>query len=989
MKPKTAARIFVIALVVIAVGIVALVLRPQERRLRTVSPRERRAAFQLLLGDLPEQSNDYVAYLDRNPVTEPPEDVALELLGDDVVMLAAGGAAAFTTTVPAPGSYSLYATYRRTDRGLTNTSLAVRINGTYPFNEARDLELRRRWSDETKEFSRDRYNDESLPLQLPNMDWIDAPFRDVSGRTVRPLLFRLESGPNRIEVENLSSHDLEISSLRLESPSTIPGYSDYRSTLSDLAAVLPADDLTIEVDAISYVEKNSYDVRMGSLNNPTVDPSDAVDRLLNVIDGPSWDASGEEIRYAITIPEDGNYTLTLHYQNPRSDLSSFRTIRIDGKIPFAEVAPYEFEATGSSLWRHETLSNNDGQPFRFYLPAGTHSLSLRAEKEPVAESIRALKTIIAHMNYFGIEIMKVAGRDIDEERTWRLTDYLENTARYLDAYHLLVSAMIEKLAAYTRGGVDSALVAPLVTALFKLEKLAEDPDELPLYLQDIYSTSIYDRPVTQILGDAVNFLDNCELSLDDLILEVTPRSRPDNANIFRRLAGGVEKLASTFTSDKYVTRDSDEELDVWVTRALTHIDLQQKLSDADFTQRTGVPVKVSVMPEPNRLILATAADRTPDLAMGLPSYIPFDLAIRGAIYDISGFDDFWSFASQFSPGAFVPYVLNERVYGMPETLDFHTLVYRKDIFAQLGITPPDTWQDVIELLPVLQRYGMNFYHPIAGGLPTLKWFYQTSPFVYQFGGRLYNPDGLSVSLDDSRTVQALTFLSELFTLYALQEQIPIFYNSFRFGVVPAGVVDSQSYLQMKYAAPELKGQWALAPYPGIPNESGEPQRWFIANGVAAVVMQDTPNPEVAWDYLKWWLAPETQVDFGYRLQSTYGPEYLWISANLDALADAPIDAQDKAVILEQVKWQRDVPRTPAHYMLERGLSDIWINSATQNKSVRTEIDTMIPVINREVTRKMIEFGFVDTDGNPLRPFVVPDIDWIRENFARFEGAANE
>lgn len=989
MKQKTASRLFFSILVLIAAAIVAIAMRPRDRALERVSDEERLEALQLLLNDLPEQSADYIAYLRRNPVTEPPEPVSLELLGDEGVTLLSRTPTTLAATIPEEGSYALHLTYRRNDRGLANTALSLRVDGERPFNEAQNLELPRRWRDESKEFSRDRYNDESLPLQLADEGWVDTSLRDTSGRTVRPMYLYLSAGRHEIEIENFSAHDLELASVRLESPEPIPSYAEYRDSLGALARQKPREDHAIEVDAIHYAAKNSYDVRMGSLNDPSVSPSDPVDRLLNVIEGQSWDTSGEEISYEFEVPEDGNYALTLHYQNPRTDLSAFRTITINGEIPFAEVAPYEFSATGFSRWHHETLSGESGEPLRFYLPAGVHTIGIRAEKEPVAESIRALKTIIAHMNYFGIEIMKVAGRDIDTERTWRLTDYLENTAAYLDAYHLLVSAMIEDLAAHTREGEESALVAPLVTALFKLEKLAEDPDELPLYLQDIYSTSIYDRPVTQILGDTVNRLESCDLSLDDLSLEVSPDRRRDRSGVVRRITGGARKLASTFTSEKYVNRIDEDELNVWVTRPITHIDLQQKMSDADFTRRTGTPVKVSVMPEPNRLILATAADRTPDLAMGLPSYIPFDLAVRGASLELSRFDDFWSFASQFSPGAFIPYVLNENVYAMPETLDFHTFVYRTDIFAQLEIEPPDTWDDVIEILPVLQRYGMNLYHPIAGGLPTLKWFYQTSPFVYQFGGRLYNPDGLSVSLDDPRTVQGLTFLSELFSLYALQEQVPIFYNSFRFGIIPAGIVDSQSYLQMKYAAPELKGQWALAPYPGIPDESGEPQRWFIANGFAALIMADTPRPNESWEYLKWWLAPETQVDFGYRLQSTFGPEYLWISANLSALADAPIDARDKEVILEQVRWQRDVPRTPAQYMLERGLSDIWINSATQNKSVRTEIDAMIPIINREVRRKMIEFGFIDAEGNRLKPFIVPDIDWIRENFDRARGATDE
>ena len=38
------------------------------------------------------------------------------------------------------------------------------------------------------------------------------------------------------------------------------------------------------------------------------------------------------------------------------------------------------------------------------------------------------------------------------------------------------------------------------------------------------------------------------------------------------------------------------------------------------------------------------------------------------------------------------------------------------MFRSLNLDVPDTWDDIINLLPALQRYGMNFYHPIAGGI---------------------------------------------------------------------------------------------------------------------------------------------------------------------------------------------------------------------------------------------------------------------------------
>lgn len=98
------------------------------------------------------------------------------------------------------------------------------------------------------------------------------------------------------------------------------------------------------------------------------------------------------------------------------------------------------------------------------------------------------------------------------------------------------------------------------------------------------------------------------------------------------------------------------------------------------------------------------------------------------------FDDFWTVARRFPTGSFVSYVYNEGMYAIPETTDFNAIVYRTDIFKNLGLKVPNTWDDLIEILPTLQRYGMNFYHNISLGTTGYKWFYQTAPMILQNGG---------------------------------------------------------------------------------------------------------------------------------------------------------------------------------------------------------------------------------------------------------------
>jgi len=405
----------------------------------------------------------------------------------------------------------------------------------------------------------------------------------------------------------------------------------------------------------------------------------------------------------------------------------------------------------------------------------------------------------------------------------------------------------------------------------------------------------------------------------------------------------------------------------------------QKMVDSSFTDETGKQVKISVMPDPNKLILANSAGNTPDVALGLLSYMPFDLAIRGALYDLSQFDDYWEFANNFAPGALVPYIFDDGVYAIPETLEFNALVYRTDVFDSIpGLYVPDTWDDVIGLLPTLQRYDMNFYYPTSGGT-ALKWFYQTSPLIFQNGGTLYSNDGLTTTINSENSYKGLQLLGDLYTTYSLPQQVENFYNSFRYNKLPIGIIDFNTYMQLKNAAPELVGQWKIAPYPGIYNEETDSvDRWYIGNGTGGIMFKNSDDVDGSWEFMKWWMSTQTQTEFAYTLQATYGPEFLWLSGNLNAVESSPLDNADKQIILEQVGWLRDVPRTPGQYMLERGLSNIWNTVTFDGTPVRVAIDRELIIINREIARKMVEFGYLDNEGNILKPYIIRDVDWIQE-----------
>jgi hypothetical protein len=67
----------------------------------------------------------------------------------------------------------------------------------------------------------------------------------------------------------------------------------------------------------------------------------------------------------------------------------------------------------------------------------------------------------------------------------------------------------------------------------------------------------------------------------------------------------------------------------------------QQIIDSEFTEESGIQVKLSLMPDENKLILANAANRPPDIALGVSHWIPYEFAIRNASLDLRQFEQLY------------------------------------------------------------------------------------------------------------------------------------------------------------------------------------------------------------------------------------------------------------------------------------------------------------------------------------------------------------
>ena len=55
--------------------------------------------------------------------------------------------------------------------------------------------------------------------------------------------------------------------------------------------------------------------------------------------------------------------------------------------------------------------------------------------------------------------------------------------------------------------------------------------------------------------------------------------------------------------------------------------------------------------------------------------------------------------------------------------------------------------------------------------------------------------------------------------------------------------------------------------------------------------------------------------------------------------------------------------TPGSYIVEREISQIWNKVVIDKMPVRQAISESVPRINRELKRKLAEFGYINSDGS--------------------------
>lgn len=885
---------------------------------------------------------------------------------NDVLAVKAGDTVTLNIDVPVSGRYVMSFDYLSYDESILPVEMGMKIDGGYPFYEARSMKFETTWVSDGVDV--DRYGNEIVSLPDKLIRWEHKEVMDASYRYSDPLPVELTAGVHKLEL-NIQEGTLLLGNISLEAPGDVAEYAG--STKAEGNAL-------ITIEAEDFYQRNDSSIHAIGEYGSSLSPLSATTTVLNIIDEDSFNEAGQTVSYQFHVDNAGYYYIGMNYrQSEKNDFPVFVDWKIDGEIPNSAFKSYQVEA--ANKFRTVTLTDDNDDKLSVYLEPGDHTISLTISADNLRYALEAVDEIMSGISDLSLEVTKVAGTNKDKYRDLKLTRYIPDVQDRLLGWVDELYSLAEQAQPYVNAKSPDKVAAfsYLLIAANQLKSLAEKPNEL-VYRVDELSTSV--NSINTQIANFVDLINDNDLSIDRIYIYQDGARLPKGQNIFQSIGTSLKRFGYSFMGQSYSASNTDEShIQVWVNRPRTYVEIMQKMIDEKFTPETGIEVDLSIMTDAQKLILSNASGDTPDIATGINYSIPFDLAIRGSLVDLSKFDNYKEVFGRYSEGLLVPSVVGDGLYSLPETMNFYVMFYRTDILSKLGLSVPNTMDELIAMLPDLQMRGLNVYYPTAAML-VMRNFHGTTPIIYQMDGALYGDTALDILVDSETTVEGFTELTELFTLYDLPVDVPNFYQHFRNGDLPIGIADFNSYNLILNAAPEIANSWSIALVPGIEDEeTGEVKR-YMSGGAESTVMfsSDDEREQKAWQFMEWWSRADIQAEFGQRLQILYGDEYIWPTANLEAFERLPYPTSDKDIILTQAQYILETPRLLGSYMMERELSNAFNDVVVNGDTVRSRIDEVAKTVLRETERKLEEFGYIDSDGNVLKEYEVPSVEKVLE-----------
>ncbi len=871
---------------------------------------------------------------------------------DGVLSTGEEGKVTWTFRVKEEGFYNLKMSYIPKDGTTSDIQRRILIDGEELYEGLAQLVLKRQYQDED---IRIKNNDEIRPSAVEVFEETTIYAEDYNRRTGEPFLFYLTEGEHTLTIESVKE-PVAFTNLTFRHKESAPAYADAIAELKSKYSVYDGDVLLGQAERregiVKQITKSSASINIkknySDANNMPYHPYNIV---YNTIGGDSFKTSGDYVVWEVEVPTEGLYQLTFKCrQSQNRGVTSYRRLYINGEVPYEEMNLLSFKY--NSDMQNDVVADKDGNPYLFYLKAGRNTIKLEVVVGELGGVITEVEESMYNLNQLYLKTIQLTGQApsqyIDYEIAEKVDGFVEGllfeSERLMNACNEMVRIAGEK-------GENTALLEKMA---IQAQELAEDPEDTVSQLNQWKSN-------IAALGTWLVTVAEMPLEIDAIMLSGENAELPEpNAGFFKSVYYSIYRFfASFFVKTNEVTSDSeagfgDEVLTVWmVSSGKEQAQILQNMIDETFTPNYDIPVKLQLIPL-EVVLRAALTGNGPDVLVGVSQGTLADFAQRNALVDVSKLEGFEEEAKRYYQSAIDGARYLDGIYGLAETQNFMMTFYRKDILDDLGAEVPKTWDDVEELIPLLQRNNYDFCMPTTAIYASL---------VFQYGGDFYLGEGIDYGmasgLASDEAMQAFKDLTDYFTAYKLLVSVD-FSNRFRTGEMPVGITNYTTYCNLEIFAPEIKGLWSFAPFPGVLKEDGTIDNTYVSDTSQSVIMKNCDNVDAAWTFVKWWTGTEAQLQYATTIESVMGTAARYAPADKAVLEQLPWSAGEYRQLVAQMEHTKGMPAVPGSYMAGRmvqyAFDDVVANSSNPREALYLNIKT----IDKELLKKRAEFGLNTT-----------------------------
>ncbi len=869
------------------------------------------------------------------------------------VQLEKGGYIEWTIDVPADAGYTLKLRYAALPGKGQDIAVSVQLDGEVPFAGARSTLLKRVWKD-ADELRQDSHGNDLIPRQEEVFAFQNVGLKDTTGYIDTPYVLYLTKGTHTLRL-TVPEDGLVVNDMRLGAAqeTALPTYAEKQQEYRQ-KGYQPIGNVLLDYQGEKTTLKSDQTIYpVADRANASTVPNDPRVVRRNVIGQSSWADSGRWISYTIdNIPEDGLYALTIKYrQNTSLGVSTFRNIYINGEIPYAEMRSVAFPFGFG--WQNKTVTDENGTPCYVYLKKGVNTISFEVTIGNWGNILQAVSEITTRMNTLYRRIIIVTSTNPDTYRDYQLEREISGLKAELQDMADQLAALADE---YDRiNGEKSTQSEPLRRVSEQLAEFAAKTAVIPKRLSNF-------RDNIAMLSEWLMSSVKQPLEIDYFLLHSADATLPSpKGSFWSNLKFSFYQFLAAFSDDYNTMSDyaEGEAISVWTADGRDQAQIIKDMILDEFTPDTGIQINLNLVQ--TGFVEATLSGNGPDVALSIARGQPVNLASRGALADLSQFADFNEVKQWFGADATVPYSYNGGTYALPITQTFLMMFYRTDIFEELQLKVPQTWTEVFDVVAVLQRKNMTMGLPYSAitaqgavdvGVGAKDLF---PTLLMQYGGDYYADDLSKTALDSTAALEAFKTWTSFYTKYGFDLTYD-FNTRFRTGEMPLAISSFGTYGVLSAAAPEIRGQWAMVPVPGVEQEDGSILRTGGGSGTAAVIFEKAENKEACWSFLKWLTSAQTQARFGNAVESLLGPAGRHATANLEAFSQLNWTAEEQEQLKTQRAYIREVPEVPGSYFMSRCMDNAFRDVLFNNRNPRVALEKENANINRELERKRIELS---------------------------------